>query len=824
MHTRYDIKVSFLTQLLRSVGLGILNEANSRLRGRKHRSEEKKIVIRKSRWTALSRCGIHVLPVLISTAILIVNFRQVFIGINFHSEIKSETINQAFLQTAAKLQELLIVASLTTIIFQLLRHELTHGGGIPLGMIAAGIEFAKLSYFWSPDFLGGARRMFQGPRRLQRIAIFLFLILAGGLAALAGPSCAVLLLPQEQAWPMGGTSFFLNGTKDDFWPLIITGNHLGIESWCSSPNSTGYAVCPSGGFYSLWSHYSQVDHSNYMSSVPTYAYDLSGNHYYWTVTSQQPIIARTISLGIPNGATWVVQPHLSVAIILNQLTQDWWTAILANTREQPSNIGDRQATSRAMNPIASARCSEGQMLAATDRSVVFPALEAGGDQFQQDLPNSTLSDQPTNHLRFSWMPLPNAASAVSTWAVLQSPWTADNRSRLVVGCSVQAQWVPSQIMTDAYTFWQGWYPKNVSFEAMYPKKGMPLLNGTGFASRDSIIVDESWLDMLTPPTPTEGPGYVNWRPSTIESIINSAKLMDDIIDVEDHSPLEIWVNGTDSSRPDLLSSIIQSVFADGLSRINVDRLYNKNGSASSWTLADYGKRTDYNDLILQGEKGAIDIPDVLPDPSNTLNVRFSISGLSYRLTLVQKLAMVVLVLHMAAALVHTTWTLYRRESSGCWDSVTEILVLAQNSRPAYNTLRNTAAGIECSSTFAKKMTIRPTKLPDSENADHLEFLYEEEEIHQQTAKELMQVEHSQHSNTGRQSIHEAFTAAESSSLGVARSGTWPASRRPSAVSALVLSGPMADEHNSTPSTPLLATHPDLQQPADSRVRVNCRYG
>ena len=93
-----SVGTSFWQQLLRNTGLGAFSDLNAWVRGRRHRVEQKKIVISTSRWTALSRCGVHVLPVLVSIAIIAVNVLQVFIGIDFDSAIRSETINTGLLQ------------------------------------------------------------------------------------------------------------------------------------------------------------------------------------------------------------------------------------------------------------------------------------------------------------------------------------------------------------------------------------------------------------------------------------------------------------------------------------------------------------------------------------------------------------------------------------------------------------------------------------------------------------------------------------------------------------------------------------------------------
>lgn len=202
--------ISFWPQFFRNTGLGLFNDFSAWIQNCRHqenrlRDEQKKIVV-SSRRLALSRCGIHILPILVSIVIIAINFKQVLIGIDFRSRIPYETMNIALLQTTAKLQELLIVASLATVVFQLTRDELLYGEGLPLGLVCGGIDFTKLSFFWSRELFGslrfllggGWRSLFKGPRWYRKRQLAVFLLLAGVLALLAGPSCAVLLVPQVQ--------------------------------------------------------------------------------------------------------------------------------------------------------------------------------------------------------------------------------------------------------------------------------------------------------------------------------------------------------------------------------------------------------------------------------------------------------------------------------------------------------------------------------------------------------------------------------------------------------------------------------------------------
>ena len=767
-----SMSTPFWQHFLRSTGLGAINELTSWIRGRRHRSEEKKIVLSTSRWTALSRCCVHILPTLVSVAIISINVRQLYVGIDFNSLIGSETLNIALLQTAAKIQELLITASLATIIFQLVRDELLYGDGLPLGLLGAGLDFTKLSFFWSSEIFGSVRSLFRGPRKYKKIQLAIFLVCAGALALLAGPSCAVLLVPQQQDWPAGGTSFYLNGTKDEFWPAEIDASP-GLSEICSSSNATYYGVCPSGGYRSLWSHYAKLDRSSLLDAVvPQYAKELSGSNYYWRRDSARPVDVRTIALGIGPGDTFVVSPHLSVSLILDQLMQDWWSTLTSTKHFRGENVEDRKAvSSNVFNANVGVRCSPAEVLKATEHTVQFPVgTDLHAPLLSQDLTNSSLSDHAANHLRSTWIPLPDNFESVSTGVVLESPWTSDGQSRLIIGCSIQATWIPAHLHTDAYSFWEGWYPKNVTWDRPYPKKGDTTLNGTLQSKRNAIVVNPSWLRTLTPPTPIEGPGYFDWRPTTIESILLSVGLTNGL-DFDSESIVEDWRQ----DRTDLFTSVLGSVFADGLSRVNIDKMYRTDGDPSDWVLNEYERKQDFNKLLLQGID-AIKKPNLMDSNVNELSVSFSISGLSYRHTTISLLAILVLLLHMVFAILHTAWTVGRSKSSACWDSVTEMIVLAQNSRPAHSALQNTAAGVRHTSTFAKKITIRPTKLPTENDSNHLELLFEEEESHMEREMEAVPVLHPGKSSSA------TIGPSDDSSSGqaiISHPSTWPSYRRES---------------------------------------------
>jgi len=107
----------------------------------------------------------------------------------------------------------------------------------------------------------------------------------------------------------------------------------------------------------------------------------------------------------------------------------------------------------------------------------------------------------------------------------------------------------------------------------------------------------------------------------------------------------------------------------------------------------------------------------------TLRMNQTITGYGYKAsTVTDYLSLAVLFAHLLIALLHTTWTLYTRHSYACWDTITEMLVLAQQSDPAKTGLDNTCAGIQLGETFRKKVRIRVAEEYDS----HAQLLFEQD--------------------------------------------------------------------------------------------------
>lgn len=170
--------------------------------------EPTKKAIRKDRTIALLRCLIHLFPVSIALFEIILNWNTYYVGVSIY--------NQAVYQLVAKIHEVAIQASLATVVFSFIRHEMTIGNGIPFGTLFSGLHISQIAYLWSMEFWGSLRSPHLPPHR--KIALSLLVFVSIVLASLSGPSSAILLIPRLDFWPGGNTDIWINATIDDLYP------------------------------------------------------------------------------------------------------------------------------------------------------------------------------------------------------------------------------------------------------------------------------------------------------------------------------------------------------------------------------------------------------------------------------------------------------------------------------------------------------------------------------------------------------------------------------------------------------------------------------
>lgn len=381
---------SYRLIFLWAVGLNVLNDLWLHIRGRGPKQEPKKPIIQKSRWKALQRCAVHILPATISLLLVPLHMKHYYMGKELNGVPNSTSLYMALLQVAAKTQELLIVASLATVIVHQLRSDLLSGPGVPFGLIGATSQFSQMSFFWSSTFFGAL----PGKWRLHANAKLLTLTIVSGIvAATVGPAVAILLLPRQHVWEAGGSTFWVNGTFDDHFPKIVGLEHYmpDVDAGPGKENCTGlYAYtnpfCPAGGYPALVHQIS----SGYISprsrdvGDELYTQDYLGNAYSTTVTSapmneeMRPYTLLYTKLGDLAMQSSAIAVYGPAAWIAHKLGEDWNVAARAAKYDIRSQIMRYKYWSTARSlvntslPAVRVVCSLPKLLDRSQDVVEFP--------------------------------------------------------------------------------------------------------------------------------------------------------------------------------------------------------------------------------------------------------------------------------------------------------------------------------------------------------------------------------------------------------------------------------------------------------------------
>lgn len=149
--------------------------------------ERPKVAIHRRRSVAVIRSIIHLVPLAALLVLVLLNATRT---VDKHYSADSSTP----LQFAAKLLEVLAQTSLADIYLSFIRRWLLGSEGIPLGSLFGPLQTTSISYLWSLEFWGSLTSGRQRFLRRLLLAIITFVIII--LAALIGPSGAVLMIPR----------------------------------------------------------------------------------------------------------------------------------------------------------------------------------------------------------------------------------------------------------------------------------------------------------------------------------------------------------------------------------------------------------------------------------------------------------------------------------------------------------------------------------------------------------------------------------------------------------------------------------------------------
>ncbi|KUJ09103.1 uncharacterized protein LY89DRAFT_724626 [Mollisia scopiformis] len=501
--------------ILRSLGLAVFQSSKD--------GGRKKTALDKSRSQALSRCAVHIIPIIGAIVIISLNFKALYIG---------ATLNAiTALQFAAKLHEITMVASIACIVFSYLRYQLTLGDGLPLGATIAGLELTRISYLWSLGFWGAL--MSPNFSLKQKVQFVLVVVPAIVLVATVGPSSAVCMIPRTSYWPAGSTDIWINGTYDELYSTFVDAS--GVPSTCANTSiAAGLDGCPSNSWQGLLNYIPFFNatlgppNSNWISTT-TFGVDfltipisvgLAGVH---SIRSLY-ITVDDVNQGGSSDPLATIQPApLADALVL---VGSMWATLNATLYGRWSSRLDSIHTMEILQPFVGMTCNwqevpiEGNSDA---RTVTFPQgmymnttvgyIDYDGIS-RSDLWN-TPGDISKPRLAFVDLPDPQFSN-VSVGVVILEPRNPANNTQAIIPCILAAGWGQSKMIlstgnnlqrgtaavqsTSFVEPFQESYPTNYCFPsfplihinitkdwAAYMNPFLPLQNTTVFGALSSLM-------------------------------------------------------------------------------------------------------------------------------------------------------------------------------------------------------------------------------------------------------------------------------------------------------------------------------------------------
>jgi hypothetical protein len=198
----------------------------------------------------------------------------------------------------------------------------------------------------------------------------------------------------------------------------------------------------------------------------------------------------------------------------------------------------------------------------------------------------------------------------------------------------------------------------------------------------TVSMEKQWLDTLTPIFDYERPGW-----STLAASFSYAGM-------DNHTGL---VDGSYDSLGSTIETEIATTVVDGMSRTGLSQNNaNFRTVGERWGILHLPMYAeDKNEMLLNLLRGR-DMPLDPPQNTNVTKLHWdaSITGYAYQgRSTPYYLALTILFTYSLMALIHVFVLVSTQQSSDCWDSLEELVVLCKNSAPEPSgELRNTCGG------------------------------------------------------------------------------------------------------------------------------------
>ena len=644
-----------------------------------------------------------------ATLVLVVfNWRGFYIGGELEGAVGQDDARFLALQFTAKLHELFINASLTTVILSYIQRKLVaEDSGLPFGAIAAGLQFRDVNYLLSKEYWGAVRASWLRP--WDKTVLLVSIFVCALLAVSAGPSSATLMRPRLDYWPAGGTDFWIDLPENELYSTNASATQVAP----SCMNDTGDLGCPSGAWQVLAQNYMSFYQSRRQEGyLPDYTYLPSER----SVRALRSFI-RTPDFQFGNDQTQATVGSSSVADGLVETGRLWaWAArnwrSYHHFHERFWSRIDVTYRVKAQQPIVHVRCKE--YYASDDDSgtgfstsaSTIPVYDLSDDQPPGSdfgiLEYNYADDEQVRSLiqnAFNSEPVPQVAWATvrqskgsALGATLNVP-VGDHATSKLFQCTIAAGMAPG-ILNGSRN--NPLMVTGAEFNSIYD-------NDNTFPR---ISIDPAWAAFLNPTTTDNSTAF--------QDMMQAAGILDGgfagdsgsiMYAIESLLSLSV-VNGL--ARRDFGASFSGTLLGspDGLDLVSYSdsglNWSNSNWDCYKWCmhlLPSSGYEMSYGG-------NAFNISSAEMAASTKFTMLADAEGFAYNSRgSAAKFAMIALVVHLSIALIHLVYTtLYNTETLSSWGSVSELVALAMSSDQSER-LENTGAGIDSDAIFEERTQV-----------------------------------------------------------------------------------------------------------------------
>ncbi|KAL8727498.1 MAG: hypothetical protein Q9166_006022 [cf. Caloplaca sp. 2 TL-2023] len=722
--------------LFRALGLHLVTHALVYARHPMGRGfhETTKIAIHRDRSIALLRALIHVAPVGAALCEIVLNWNTYYVG--------ATAYNTASYQLLAKVHEIMMQASIAAIVFSGIRSQLALGEGIPFGLLFSGLQITQISYLWSMELWGSLRSGLLGSSK--RSLALLLIPMCILLAAVCGPSSAVLLIPRSQFWPGGSTSIWINATHDQLWPLKTDTQNIPVECKTITLDQLSIA-CPSSGWQSI-RNYLWLEKQTLPEPYKE-LFQVASAHPRINVAGRTSLRQLAVGesqayLGLGPRPYAVTTQHGVVSDALTSTGALWYLALTNVTagKGHGSPLSDQSNAVHMIHkdysqPYSTAVCLPDTATSPDDKAPVeFPRLpnankdavaanatyhgcRPGSEKPAQVIAHPSVTRaqvfnlaEQSSQYKLHWIELEHERfSGSSIGAIIVLPRTDSITDRKFLVCNLSAGWGTSSIAESTYNGGNSAVRSSMTNTTDHAANN-PSIQQTNVPAGDFDQSLASYFEYSLPYYPQQVIDITrDWAQYLNPAI---ADLNTTVIDVL----LQQWIF---SCSPRHSAGVaLASLLVNGLANSGTGSQL----QGSVRTVGPNGSAGLDGNYWLSGKGDMFNVEGLPTQDWVKLRVDSKLEGYAYNTVGgARKAAIAFLATYCLFALAHIVYAAWSGLSSSCWDSIAEVTALAINSSPT-SALRNTCAGIK--ELYVFKLPVRVLVRNDMEGeGEHLELVF-----------------------------------------------------------------------------------------------------